>query len=45
MKAPGTAPAGGGVILIVSSAASLPANVSTNVTGQNSGTVNYMQLV
>lgn len=45
IKAPGTAPAGGGVILIVSSAASLPANVSTDVTGQNAGTVHYMQLV
>lgn len=45
IKAPGIAPAGGGVILIVSSASSLPNNVSTDVTGQNSGTVNYMQLV
>lgn len=45
IKAPGTAPAGGGVILIVSSAISLPANISTDVTGQNPGTVNYMQLV
>lgn len=45
IKAPATAPAGGGVILIVSSAASLPASVSTDVTGQNPGTVNYMQLV
>lgn len=45
IKAPGTAPAGGGVILIVSSGAALPASVSTDVTGQNAGTVNYMQLV
>ncbi len=45
IKAPATAPAGGGVILIVSSASSLPSSVSTDVTGQNSGTVNYMQLV
>ena len=45
IKAPGTAPAGGGVILIVSSAPSLPAGISTDVTGQNPGTVNYMQLV
>lgn len=45
IKAPGTAPAGGGVILIVSSASALPASVSTDVTGQNAGTVNYMQLV
>ena len=45
IKAPATAPAGGGVILIVSSATSLPANISTDVTGQNPGTVNYMQLV
>jgi hypothetical protein len=45
IKAPATAPAGGGVILIVSSASSLPGNVLTDVTGQNPGTVNYMQLV
>lgn len=45
IKAPGTPPAGGGVILIVSSGSSLPSNVLTDVTGQNSGTVNYMQLV
>ena len=45
IKAPGTAPAGGGVILIVSSGAALSANISTDVTGQNAGTVNYMQLV
>jgi hypothetical protein len=45
IKAPATAPAGGGVILIVSSAAALPASISTDVTGQNPGTVNYMQLV
>lgn len=45
IKAPGTAPAGGGVIIIVSSASALPASVSTDVTGQNAGTVNYIQLV
>lgn len=45
IKAPATAPAGGGVILIVSSGAGLPSSVSTDVTGQNAGTVNYMQLV
>jgi hypothetical protein len=45
IKAPATAPAGGGVVLIVSSAVSLPSNVLTDVTGQNPGTVNYMQLV
>lgn len=45
IKAPGTAPAGGGVILIVSSASALPASIATDVTGQNAGTVNYMQLV
>lgn len=45
IKAPGTPPAGGGVILIVSSAAQLPANVTTDVTGQNAGTIHYMQLV
>jgi len=45
IKAPATAPAGGGVVLIVSSAVSLPSTVLTDVTGQNPGTVNYMQLV
>jgi len=45
IKAPATAPAGGGVILLVSSAAGLPSSISTDVTGQNVGTVNYMQLV
>ena len=45
IKAPGTAPAGGGVILIVSSAEALPATISTDVTGQNAGTVHYMSQV
>jgi hypothetical protein len=45
IKAPATAPAGGGVILVVSSASALPASISTVVTGQNAGTVYYMQLV
>lgn len=45
IKAPATIPAGGGVILIVSSAAALPGNILTDVTGENPGTVNYMQLV
>jgi hypothetical protein len=45
IKAPGTAPAGGGVILIVSSAEALAASVSTDVTGQNPGTVYYMSQV
>lgn len=45
IKAPGTAPAGGGVILVISSGAALPDSVSTNVTGENAGTYNYMQLV
>lgn len=45
ISAPATAPAGGGVLLIVSSYESLPAAVSTDVTGQNPGTVHYMQLV
>ncbi len=45
IKAPATAPAGGGVILIVSSSAGLPSSISTDVTGQNAGTYNYMQLV
>ena len=44
-KAPATAPAGGGVILIVSTGTALPSTVLTDVTGQNPGTVNYMQLV
>jgi hypothetical protein len=45
IAAPATSPAGGGVILIVSSSVGLPTSVTTNVTGQNPGTVNYMQLV
>lgn len=45
IKAPATAPAGGGVIIIVSTAAALPSTVSTDVTGQNAGTVHYIQLV
>jgi hypothetical protein len=45
ISAPATAPAGGGVIFIVSSHSALPAGLSTDVTGQNPGTVNYMQLV
>jgi hypothetical protein len=45
ISAPATAPAGGGVVLIVSSHSALPAGLSTDVTGQNPGTVNYMQLV
>lgn len=45
IKAPGTAPAGGGVILIVSSAETLAVGVSTDVTGQNAGTVHYMSQV
>lgn len=45
IQAPGTAPAGGGVIIAVSSHSAFPASISTNVTGQNPGTVYYMQLV
>jgi hypothetical protein len=45
ISAMATAPAGGGVIFIVSSHSALPAGLSTDVTGQNPGTVNYMQLV
>jgi len=45
IQAPATAPAGGGVILVVSSASALPATVSTDVTGANAGTVNYIQQV
>jgi len=45
IKAPATSPAGGGVIIIVSSADALPATISTDVTGANAGTVNYIQQV
>ena len=45
IKAPGTAPAGGGAILIVSSAETLAAGITTDVTGQNAGTVHYMSQV
>lgn len=45
ISAPATAPAGGGVILIVSSHSALPSEITTDVSGQNPGTVNYMQLV
>jgi hypothetical protein len=45
IKAPATAPAGGGVIIVVSSASALPASISTDVTGQNSGTSIYIQQV
>lgn len=45
IKAPGTAPAGGGAILIVSTHSSLPGNITTDVTGYAPGNVMYMQLV
>ena len=45
IKAPGTAPAGGGVILVVSSSEALPSGITTDVTGQNAGTVYYMSQV
>ena len=45
IKAPATAPAGGGVILVVSSAQALPSSISTDVTGQNAGTYYYIQQV
>lgn len=45
IKAPGTAPAGGGVILVVSSAEALASGITTDVTGQNPGTVYYMSQV
>jgi hypothetical protein len=45
ISAMATAPAGGGVVLVVSSHSALPAGLSTDVTGQNPGTANYMQLV
>jgi hypothetical protein len=45
IKAPATSPAGGGVVLIVSSASALPGTISTDVTGVNAGTVNYIQQI
>lgn len=45
IKAPGTSPAGGGVILLITSNSSLPANITTDVSGQNSGTYYFMQQV
>ena len=45
ISAPATPPAGGGVLIIVSSHSTLPAGITTDVSGQNPGTVNYMQLV
>lgn len=45
ISAKATSPAGGGVILIVSSAPVLPTTVTTDVSGFYAGTVNYMQLV
>lgn len=45
ISAPATPPAGGGVLIIVSSHSALPSGLSTDVTGENPGTVNYMQLV
>ena len=45
IAAPATPPAGGGVILLVSSDTALPPSVTTNVTGVNAGTVNYMQVI
>jgi hypothetical protein len=45
ISAPATPPAGGGVLIIVSSHSVLPAGITTDVTGENPGTVNYMQLV
>ncbi len=45
IKAPATAPAGGGVILVISSGSALPISISTDVTGQNAGTYYYMTQV
>lgn len=45
ISAPGLNGAGGGVVIIVSSHSALPAGLTTDVTGENPGTVNYMQLV
>lgn len=44
IAAPATAPAGGGVVIVISSGTALPSNVSTDVTGQNSGTAIYIQV-
>ena len=44
ISAKATAPAGGGVIIVVSSSSALPSGVSTDVTGQNAGTVKYLQV-
>ena len=45
ISAKATSPAGGGAILIVSSGATLPTTVTTDVTGYASGIFYYMQLV
>lgn len=45
ITAPATSPAGGGVILLVSNGLGLPAAVATDVTGQNPGTVIWMQVI
>lgn len=45
IQAPATLPAGGGVVIIISAEASLPASISTSVTGQNAGTVRFLTMV
>lgn len=44
-RAPGTSPAGGGVVLIVTSTSSLASPITTDVTGANAGTVNIIQVI
>jgi hypothetical protein len=44
-RAPGTSPAGGGVVLIITSTASLTSPITTDVTGANAGTVNIIQVI
>lgn len=45
ISAKATSPAGGGVVIVISSYAALPSGVTTDVTGNASGTAKYLQLV
>lgn len=44
-RAPGTSPAGGGVVLLITSSSSLPSPITTDVAGANAGTVNIIQVI
>lgn len=44
-RAPGTSPAGGGVILLITSRTSLPTPMTTDVSGANAGTANIIQVI